>query len=70
MVAAIFILSGIGIIIANYFNKIQMYQMEGYTKPLRLLVFNLGKYFQNPLVDIIIFVAIIYIFYKLIKPKK
>src|SRR3989344_9452892 len=61
--AAIFILSGVGIIIANYFNKIQMYQMEGYTKPLRLLVFNLGKYFQNPLVDIIIFVAIIFIFY-------
>ncbi len=68
--AAIFILSGIGIVVANYFNKIQMYQMEGYTKPLRLLIFNLSKYFQNPIVDIAIFAIIILVFYKLIKPKK
>ena len=65
--AAIFILSGVGIIIANYFNKIQMYQMEGYTKPLRLLVFNISKYFQNPVIDIVIFAVIIIVFYKLAK---
>ena len=66
---SIFILSGIGIIIANFYNKIQMYQMDAYTKPLRLLVFNISKYFQNPVVDILIFVLIIFIFYKLIKKK-
>lgn len=67
--AVIFIVSGLGIITANYFNKIQMYQMEGYTRPLRLLVFNISRYFQNPIIDLIVFVFIIIIFYKLIKPK-
>ena len=68
--AGIFILSGILIIVANYFNKIQMYQMEGYTRPIRMLVFQLGKYFQNPIIDLLVFILIIFIFYKLIKPKK
>lgn len=67
--ASIFILSGILIIIFDVLNKIQMYQMEEYTKPLRLLVFELSKYFQNPIVDILIFSFIIFIFYKLIKKK-
>ncbi|KKP85586.1 MAG: Cytochrome c biogenesis protein transmembrane region [Candidatus Roizmanbacteria bacterium GW2011_GWA2_35_8] len=65
--AGIFILSGILIIIFDALNKIQMYQMEKYTKPLRLLVFELSKYFQNPIIDILIFGFIIFIFYKLIK---
>ncbi len=67
--AGIFILSGIGIVVANYFNKIQMYQMEGYTKPIRMLVFNISKYFQNPFVDLLIFILLIFIFYKLIRKK-
>ncbi|KKQ23454.1 MAG: Cytochrome c biogenesis protein transmembrane region [Candidatus Roizmanbacteria bacterium GW2011_GWC2_37_13] len=67
--AGIFILSGIGIIIANFYNKIQMYQMEGYTRPLRMIVFNLGKYFQNPIVDIVTFVAILVISYLLLVKK-
>ena len=67
--AGIFIISGILILIFNYYNKIQMYQMEAYTKPLRLMVFNISKYFQNPTVDIIIFSLILLVFYKLIKKK-
>ncbi len=67
--AGIFIISGVLIIIFNYYNKIQMYQMEVYTKPLRLMVFNISKYFQNPIIDLLIFSFIIFIFYKLIKKK-
>ncbi len=67
--AFIFIISGILIIIFDALNKIQMYQMEEYTKPLRLLVFQLSKYFQNPIIDLLIFSFIIFIFYKLIKKK-
>ncbi len=67
--ASIFIISGILIIIFDYLNKIQMYQMEAYTKPMRLLVFNLSKYFQNPAIDIVIFFLILLVFYKLIKRK-
>lgn len=67
--AGIFIISGIGIIIANFYNKIQMYQMESYTRPLRLTIFNISKYFQNSIVDLLIFSSIIFIFYKLIKRK-
>ncbi|MEK7495331.1 MAG: cytochrome c biogenesis protein CcdA [Patescibacteria group bacterium] len=67
--AFIFIISGILIIIFDALNKIQMYQMEKYTKPLRLLVFELSKNFQNPIVDLLIFSFIIFIFYKLIKKK-
>lgn len=67
--AAIFIISGILIIVFDALNKIQMYQMERYTKPLRLLVFQLSKYFQNPIIDLLIFGFIIFIFYKLIKKK-
>ena len=64
---SIFIISGILIAIANYFNKIQMYQMEGYSKALRLQIFQFSKYFSNPIFDIITFLLIIFIFYKLLK---
>lgn len=67
--AAIFILSGISIIVMNGMGRIQMYQMETYTKPLRLLVFELSKNFRNPVIDIGVFVFILIIFYKLIKRK-
>lgn len=68
--AAIFALSGLLIIIFAYLNKIQMYQMEGYSKSLRLIVFQFAKYFQNPLVDIITFIIILFIFYKLLRTTK
>ena len=64
--AAIFILSGVSIIIANYFGKIQMYQMEGYSRPLRLMVFQIAKYFQNPRVDMGTFSLLLIIGYLLL----
>ncbi len=65
--ASIFILSGVLIIIFNFLNKIQMYQTEGYSKGLRMFVYQFAKYFQNPVVDLLSFLAIIFIFYKIIK---
>lgn len=65
--ALIFILSGIIIIIFNFLNKIEMKQMEGYSKSIRLFVFEIAKRFQNPILDIAVFLLIVFIFYKLIK---
>ncbi len=66
----IFIISGVLIIIANFFKKIEMYQMEGYSRSLRLTVFQIAKFFQNPLIDVIIFSLIFFIFYQLLKKSK
>lgn len=68
--SSIFIISGIVIIIFDVLNKIEMYQMDTYTKPMRLLVFNLSKYFQNPLIDLLTFSLVIYAVYKLIVKNK
>ena len=65
--SSIFIITGVLIAIFTYFDKIQMYQMEGYSKALRGYIFQFGKYFQNSVVDILIFGIIVFIFYKLLK---
>lgn len=65
--AGIFILSGFVIIVLNALNKIQMYQMEGYSRSMRLFIYGLAKYTQTPLVDIAIFAFLVFIFYKLLK---
>lgn len=65
--AAIFILSGLLIITFNYMNKLTMYQVEGYSIYLRNVVFELSRYFQNPVIDILVFLIILFVFYKLIK---
>jgi len=65
--ASVFIISGILIAIFNYFNKIEMNQMEGYSKQVRLLVFEIAKRFQNPLLDISVFLLFVFIFYKLLR---
>lgn len=65
--ASIFILSGLLIIVFAYLNKIQMYQMEGYSRKMRLLVFGVAKWFTNPILDIGAFAVIVLIFYTLIK---
>ena len=67
--ATIFIASGVAIVILAYLNKIVMYQMEGYSKGVRLMIFELAKNFQNPVIDIGVFIAIVFIFYKLLKRK-
>lgn len=63
----VFILSGVLIIIFNYLNLIEMKQMDGYNKSIRLLIFEIAKKFQNPLIDIPVFLIIIFIFIKLLK---
>lgn len=65
--ATIFILSGVLIIAFNFMNKITMYQVEGYSIILRNIVFQFSKYFQNPIVDVIIFSIIVFAFYKILK---
>lgn len=67
--ASIFIFSGILVLMFNYLNKIEMNQMEGYSRTLRIIVFNISKNFQNPIIDIGAFLIIIFIFYKLLKHK-
>ena len=65
--AGIFIFSGVLVFIFNYQNKIQMDQMEGYSRTIRMAVFNIAKNFQNPIIDIGIFLIILFIFYKLLR---
>ena len=65
--AAIFIVSGITIAVMNYLGKIQMESMTDYGKELRIVVFNIAKNFQNPFLDITLFLIIVFIFYKLLK---
>lgn len=67
--AGIFILSGILILILTYLDKIEMYQIEGYGRGVRLLVFQVGKYFQNPIVDLVVFTLILFAVYKLFKKR-
>ena len=68
--AGIFLLSGILIAFFNYFDKIQMDQMEGYSKTIRLLVFDIATFFDNPWFDIAVFGVILTIFYLLLKRKE
>lgn len=65
--AGVFILSGLLIITLNFMDKIQMYQTQGYSNAIRLFVYQISKYFQNPIVDILTFSLIVFIFYKLIR---
>lgn len=63
----IFVVSGVTIALLNYQGKIVMGGITGETVGVRMLVFDLSKYFQNPLVDIFAFGLIVYIFYRLIR---
>lgn len=65
--AGIFFLTGILIAVFNYQGKIQMNQMEPYSQKIRMVVFETAKYFQNPIVDLVVFGAVLYIFYKLLR---
>ncbi|MCL4417116.1 MAG: hypothetical protein M1365_10530 [Actinobacteria bacterium] len=46
-----------------------MNQMESYSQTIRLTVFGIAKYFQNPIIDLTVFAVILFIFYKLLKYK-
>ncbi len=65
--AGIFILSGVLIIILAAMHKLQMGQMDGYSTILRLIVFNIARHFQNPVVDLASFIAIVTVFIYLIR---
>lgn len=65
----IFAASGVIIAILNFQGRIVMGGMSGETASIRMLVFNLSKYFQNPFADILTFGLIVYVFYRLIKKK-
>ena len=67
--AGIFLVTGILIAIFNFLGKIQMNQMEPYGQKIRLIVFEISKYFQNPVLDIVIFLLILLCFYKLLRYK-
>jgi cytochrome c biogenesis protein CcdA len=67
--AGIFFLAGILIAIFNFQGKLKMGQMEGYSTKIRLVVFEIAKYFKNPILDLLVFGIIIFIFYKLLRYK-
>ncbi|TRZ49851.1 cytochrome c biogenesis protein CcdA [bacterium] len=63
----IFFLSGITITVLNYFDKIQMNsEKDSYGRLIRNIVFDISKYFQNRIFDLLIFSLILFAFYKLI----
>lgn len=65
--ATIFFVAGVLIAVFNYLGKIEMNQMESYGAGIRMVVFQVAKYFQNPVIDITVFVIIIYLFIKLLR---
>lgn len=65
--AGIFIITGILMAIFNFFDQIQMNQMEPLTRPLRLWVFNISKIFQNSWLDLGVFILIVSLVIILIK---
>ncbi len=67
--AGIFFLAGILIAIFNFQGKLKMGQMEGYSTKIRLVVFQIAKYFKNPILDLLVFGIIVFIFYRLLRYK-
>lgn len=67
--AGIFFFTGILIAVFNYLGKIQMNQMEPYSIKIRMIVFEIAKYFQNPILDLAVFGIVIFTFYKLLRYK-
>ena len=67
--SAIFFITSIVIAILNFQGKLQMDESRGYGQKISMIVFEVSKYFQNPLVDLLVFGLIVFIFYKLLKYK-
>ena len=67
--AAIFFISGILVAIFNYMGKIDVNKMEPYSQTIRMTVFNVAKWFQNPIVDLGTFLLIVLVFYLLLKKR-
>jgi cytochrome c biogenesis protein CcdA len=67
--SAVFIFSGLAIAFLNYFGKIQMYQMEGYSNFVRNQMITFSGYLKNPIIDLSSFAIILCIFYIIGKKK-
>lgn len=67
--AGIFFLTGILIAVFNYQGKLVMDQADGYGQKIRLIVFEIARFFQNPFLDLFIFSVVLFIFFKLLKYK-
>ena len=67
--SAIFFITAIAIAALNFQGKLQMDATSDYGQKIRMIVFNVSKYFQNPLLDLGIFAIILFIFYKLLNYK-
>lgn len=63
----IFMGSGIIIAILNFRGRIVMGSETGTGTAVRMLVFNLSKYFANPVVDLLAFGLVVYVFYRLVR---
>jgi len=68
--SAIFFVTAIAITILNFQGKLVMDDADLYGQKIRMIVFEISKYFQNIFVDLGIFLSILFIFYKLLKFKK
>lgn len=67
--SATFFITSIAIAVLNFQGKLQMDETDEYGQKIRMIVFEVSKYFQNPLLDLGIFAIMIFIFYKLLKYK-
>lgn len=65
--SAMFIVTGIVIAVLNYQGKIVMDYTKGDNQSFRLLIFEIAKYFANPIVDLITFSLILCLFYLMLR---
>lgn len=65
--SGIFFLTGILIAVFNFQGKIQPNKMDPYSQKIRLIVFEVAKYFQNPVLDLFVFSILLFTFYKLFR---
>lgn len=68
--STIFIFSGLTIAVFNYLGKIEMKQMEGYSKVIRNLTINVSGMFKNSVLDILVFGGIVSFFFYLAKRRE
>ncbi len=70
LAAVVFIGSGAAIALLNYQGKIVMGAQADNNYLLRIVIYQVSKYFQNPLLDLFVFVGLLYGFYLLLVAKK
>ena len=68
--SGMFIATGIVIAILNYQGRIVMDYTKGDNQPFRLFIFEVAKYFTNPIVDLVSFGLILLIFYWMLNRRR